>query len=252
MSAAPARCWWPGRTATTPRSGPPSTPAWCRPPRSTARRSSPPRGSAAPDALHPVQRELAARGGSQCGYCTPGFVCSMAAEFYRRGRAPDAAPDHEHGPNGFDLHALERQPVPLHRLPPDPGRRLGAGPAARRRPARGPPRPPRPGPGAHPARRAGRRVRPPGGPRRGARPARRAARTPPSSPAPPTGASRSTSAATRSAYTVAVDRLPELRGVSVGADLVEIGAALTLSEVERRSPVRCRCSTRCSRCSPPG
>ena len=70
--------------------------------------------------LHPVQHEMAVRGGSQCGYCTPGFVCSMAAEYYRPGRAPvpdtdtdtapdtapDAAPDPERGPNGFDAHAL--------------------------------------------------------------------------------------------------------------------------------------------------
>lgn len=57
--------------------------------------------------LHPVQQELAVRGGSQCGYCTPGFVCSLAAEFYRPGRvAADGACDHEHGPNGVDLHAL--------------------------------------------------------------------------------------------------------------------------------------------------
>lgn len=41
--------------------------------------------------LHPVQREMADRGGSQCGYCTPGFVCSMAAEFYREGRGCGAA-----------------------------------------------------------------------------------------------------------------------------------------------------------------
>jgi xanthine dehydrogenase small subunit len=54
-----------------------------------------------------VQRELADRGGSQCGYCTPGFVCSMAAEYYRPGRSStNGSPDHEHGPNGFDLHAL--------------------------------------------------------------------------------------------------------------------------------------------------
>ncbi|CAI9417692.1 xanthine dehydrogenase small subunit [Nocardioides sp. T2.26MG-1] len=62
-------------------------------------------GLGTPADLHPVQRELATRGGSQCGYCTPGFVCSMAAEFYRRDRV-DTPPDDEHGPNGFDLHAL--------------------------------------------------------------------------------------------------------------------------------------------------
>ena len=79
-------------------------------------------GLGGPGDLHPVQREMATRGGSQCGYCTPGFVCSMAAEFYREGRRPvvdasgngqgappagrDGGVDHEHGPNGFDLHAL--------------------------------------------------------------------------------------------------------------------------------------------------
>ena len=72
---------------------------------------------------------MAHRGGSQCGYCTPGFVCSMASEYYRADRQPQpsgtpaangaangtgqrpngatgGAHDHEHGPNGFDLHAL--------------------------------------------------------------------------------------------------------------------------------------------------
>lgn len=44
-------------------------------------------GLASSDALHPVQREMALRGGSQCGYCTPGFVSSMAAEYYREDRA---------------------------------------------------------------------------------------------------------------------------------------------------------------------
>jgi xanthine dehydrogenase small subunit len=59
------------------------------------------------DALHPVQHEMAVRGGSQCGYCTPGFVCSMAGEYYRPDRAPaNGHGDAEHGPNGFDLHAL--------------------------------------------------------------------------------------------------------------------------------------------------
>jgi xanthine dehydrogenase small subunit len=97
-------------------------------------------GLGRPGQLHPVQREMADRGGSQCGYCTPGFICAMAAEYYRPGRRParpgpngsgpathDSGPngsgvpvaadavrqpngsavaDHEHGPNGFDLHAL--------------------------------------------------------------------------------------------------------------------------------------------------
>src|SRR4051812_24724256 len=60
-------------------------------------------GLGRPEALHPVQYEMAVRGGSQCGYCTPGFVCSMAAEYYRPGRADDkssAPSDGEHGPNG--------------------------------------------------------------------------------------------------------------------------------------------------------
>ena len=64
-------------------------------------------GLGSPDCLHEVQREIADRGGSQCGYCTPGFVCSMAAEYYRPGRSSaNGSPDHEHGPNGFDIHAL--------------------------------------------------------------------------------------------------------------------------------------------------
>lgn len=44
-------------------------------------------GLASSEALHPVQQEMAMRGGSQCGFCTPGFVCSMAAEYYRKDRS---------------------------------------------------------------------------------------------------------------------------------------------------------------------
>ncbi|HET7823441.1 MAG TPA: FAD binding domain-containing protein, partial [Ornithinibacter sp.] len=72
-------------------------------------------GLGSPESLHPVQSEMAVRGGSQCGYCTPGFVCSMAAEYYRGDRRPTAVdgtggpprPAHgDLGPNGFDLTAI--------------------------------------------------------------------------------------------------------------------------------------------------
>src|SRR5438093_10127123 len=36
--------------------------------------------------LAPVQQAIAEAGGSQCGYCTPGFVMSLFAEQYRPGR----------------------------------------------------------------------------------------------------------------------------------------------------------------------
>jgi xanthine dehydrogenase small subunit len=43
-------------------------------------------GIGASSALHPVQAALAGGGGSQCGYCTPGFVASMFAHYYRTPR----------------------------------------------------------------------------------------------------------------------------------------------------------------------
>lgn len=66
-------------------------------------------GPVTEEELHPVQREMVDRAGSQCGYCTPGFICSMAAEYYRPERCDhsEEAPHEESvGPNGFDLHAL--------------------------------------------------------------------------------------------------------------------------------------------------
>ena len=91
-------------------------------------------GLGTPDRLHPVQHEMAVRGGSQCGYCTPGFVCSMAAEFYRAGRRQR---DWRRGrrrrgwigrPRARSQRLrparAQRQPLPMHRLPADPRRRL--------------------------------------------------------------------------------------------------------------------------------
>src|SRR3984957_7075169 len=44
-------------------------------------------------ALHEAQRAMASAGGSQCGYCTPGFVMSLFAEQYRPGRSGPCDPD---------------------------------------------------------------------------------------------------------------------------------------------------------------
>src|SRR5687767_7024388 len=42
--------------------------------------------------LSDAQQVMAAAGGSQCGYCTPGFVISLFAEHYRPGRAGPCDP----------------------------------------------------------------------------------------------------------------------------------------------------------------
>ena len=173
-------------------------------------------GLGTPDDLHPVQSELAVRGGSQCGYCTPGFACSMAAEYYRPGRADDA---------GFDLHAIDGnlcrctgyRPIRDAALALDPP--SADDPLALRQQSPAPP-------GA--ATRADGFARPatldealgllaqhPGA----------------------TVVAGSTDwgveanlRGRRAAYVVAVDRLPELRTLSTDGP-VEVGAALTLSEV---------------------
>ncbi len=41
--------------------------------------------------MHPVQAKMVEHYGSQCGYCTPGFVCSMAEAYYRDEPLDDAA-----------------------------------------------------------------------------------------------------------------------------------------------------------------
>jgi xanthine dehydrogenase small subunit len=203
-------------------------------------------GLGSPDALHPVQKEMAVRGGSQCGYCTPGFVCSMAAEYYRpdrcaqtaddadHGRSPaDGGHEHEHGPNGFDLHALSGN---LCRCT-----------------------------GYRPIRDAAYALEDP--PENDAFAVRR--NSPPPAPAPtgmasPEGefvrpgslnevltvlADRNDAVivagstdlgvqvnifGSRPPLTIAIDRLEELREFSFGEDEVRLGAALTLTEIERR------------------
>ena len=192
------------------------------------------------DALHPVQHEMAVRGGSQCGYCTPGFVCSMAAEFYRADRsaaparsgAPAGGDDHEHGPNGFDLHALSGNLCRCTGYRPirDAAYAL-AEPAeddafAARRSAPPP---------------AVRATRLSGAGAEFVRPgtladalALLADRPDAVLVAGSTDWGVSVNLlGSRADLTVAIDRLPELRALEWGDDAVEIGAALTLSEVER-------------------
>ncbi len=196
-------------------------------------------GLGTPDRLHPVQREMAVRGGSQCGYCTPGFVCSMAAEYYRRGRCtgapgPDGAGDmHEHGPNGFDLHALSGNLCRCTGYRPirDAAYALGEPEDDDRLAARLDAPPPEPVP-ARVARAGAELVRPADL----AEALRILAERPDA-----TLVAGSTDwgvevnlRGSRAALTVAVDRLPELRAFSVTDEWVEIGAALSLTEAERR------------------
>jgi xanthine dehydrogenase small subunit len=176
-------------------------------------------GLGGPGDLHPVQAGLAEAGGSQCGYCTPGFVCSMAAEYYRPARAP--------GPQGFDVHAIGGNLCRCTGYRPirDAACALGAPPAA--------------DPFAE------RQGRPAPGPARTrvdgfARPADLAEALALLGDRPDaTVLAGSTDwgveanlRGRRAAHVVAVDRLPELRGLTTGADAIEIGAALTLTEVE--------------------
>ena len=200
-------------------------------------------GLGTPTALHPVQRELAVRGGSQCGYCTPGFVCAMAAEFYRADRSPDRAgrhgpagaaqAAHERGPNGFDLHALSGNLC----------RCTGYRPIMEAAYALGPP--------AADDTLAARRTAPPAAP-----PATRLQHQDTTFVRPASlaqalslltdhpdatvvaGATdwgvEVTLRAARPTFSIAIDRLPELRELVVGDAEIRIGAALTLTEIERR------------------
>ncbi|HXD28232.1 MAG TPA: FAD binding domain-containing protein [Arthrobacter sp.] len=257
-------------------------------------------GLAGTERLHPVQQEMALRGGSQCGFCTPGFVCSMAAEYYRKERTgcgcgtggcgaasttsdivstaqvvpsgnelpwsivadeetrrleswlpartagePEAqvepatryesTPGHEPdvGPNGFDLHALSGNLCRCTGYRPirDAAFALGeadpSDPLAQRRD--------RPAPASSPVRLG----------------TRESAFVRPVDLDEALGLLAGTPEAVllagstdwgveltikhrRAPLTIAIDHLDELRRFEVADDHIEIGAALTLSEVQRR------------------
>jgi xanthine dehydrogenase small subunit len=201
-------------------------------------------GLGTPEALHPVQQEMADRGGSQCGYCTPGFVCAMAGEYYRPDRTPPGptgsdnghgeppAADPEHGPNGFDLHALSGNLC----------RCTGYRPirdAAYALPVPGPTDPLRercdhPAPPSVPARiesADGSFVRP----QTLAETLDLLAEAPDAQVVAGStdwGVELNLRHA-RAGLSIGIDLLPELRRLEVGEDHLDVGAALTLSEAER-------------------
>ncbi|MFD5100247.1 xanthine dehydrogenase small subunit [Streptomyces albidochromogenes] len=202
-----------------------------------------------PPTLHPVQREMAVRGGSQCGYCTPGFVCSMAAEYYRpdrcahteSGESTDSADgtgsydstDTEHGPNGFDLHALSGNLCrctgyrPIRDAAYAVGTPTDEDPLARRR-EQSPPAPV-----------ATEYIQDDSAYLRRSTLAEtlRLLRERPDAVVVAGSTDWGVEVnirARRADCVVGIDRLPELRELRVESDHIEIGAALTLTEIERR------------------
>ncbi|WP_031069035.1 xanthine dehydrogenase small subunit [Streptomyces sp. NRRL S-118] len=196
-----------------------------------------------PPTLHPVQEEMAVRGGSQCGYCTPGFICSMAAEYYRPDRCARAEPadrsdpghgtDPEHGPNGFDLHALSGNLCRCTGYRPIRDAAFAVGEPAEDDPL------------------AQRREQSPPEPVATAYTRDGSAFLRPSTLAEALQLLRERPAAVvvagstdwgvevnirsrRAGCVIAIDRLPALRELRVAPDHIEIGAALTLTEIERR------------------
>ncbi|HKQ43562.1 MAG TPA: FAD binding domain-containing protein, partial [Pseudonocardia sp.] len=191
-------------------------------------------GLGLPGDLHPVQEEMACRGGSQCGYCTPGFVCSMAAEYYRAGRSStNGHPDEEHGPNGFDLHALSGNLCRCTGYRPikDAAYALGDPAADDELAARCVQAPP-----------PVRSVRMSADGAELVRPADLAETLQVLADRPDAVLVAGSTdwgvevnlRGVRAGLVVAIDRVAELRGLSTDADEIRLGAALTLTEIERR------------------
>ncbi|SDP53118.1 xanthine dehydrogenase small subunit [Streptomyces sp. cf386] len=202
-----------------------------------------------PPTLHPVQEEMAVRGGSQCGYCTPGFICSMASEYYRPDRCAHsdsdsdldshsdsdaaASTDHEHGPNGFDLHALSGNLCrctgyrPIRDAAFAVGEPTDEDPLAQRR-EQDPPAPV----ATEYAQDDSTFLR-----KNTLAETLQVLRERPDAVVVAGSTDYGVEVNIRSrreGCVVAIDRLPELRELRVESDHIEIGAALTLTEIERR------------------
>lgn len=187
-------------------------------------------GLGTPEDLHPVQREMAVRGGSQCGYCTPGLVCSMAAEYYRPDRSA-CDPGPERGPNGFDVHAMAGNLCRCTGYRPIQDAAFALGDVPDDDPLAVRLSRPAPAPRATVLDGEAAFVRP-------ARLSEALAALAGTEGAVAVAGStdwgvQANLGHRRAPLLVAIDQLPELRGFEVTPERVEIGAALTLSEIER-------------------